>query len=268
MNAVSDVVANRPAPLRMFDQIYMRSADMLIQAEHISRWLSGKRVVFIGDGDALALTVVHLKGTGSLKGGPESVHVLDFDERVVNSVRRFAERYGYTKTVTSELYNVAEGLPPHLIGGFDAFYTNPPYGGSNGGNSVKSFIRRGLEATSKPGALGCTVLADAPEYHWTTLVLREVQTYVLGKGQLIREMIPKFHKYHLDDTPELTSCSLVTEQVESMKDEESQNLNRAELADFYGKDNPLKVRYVRDLTNGGKFASKDFECEAFRDGEL
>ena len=35
-NALSDVVVNRPAPLRRFDQIYMKISDMLLQAEHLT----------------------------------------------------------------------------------------------------------------------------------------------------------------------------------------------------------------------------------------
>ena len=36
INGVSDVVANRPSPLREFDQIYMKVADMVIQAHYIA----------------------------------------------------------------------------------------------------------------------------------------------------------------------------------------------------------------------------------------
>lgn len=35
INSISDVVMNRPAPLREFDQIYMKVADMVIQAEYV-----------------------------------------------------------------------------------------------------------------------------------------------------------------------------------------------------------------------------------------
>ena len=47
LNAISDVVFNRPKPLREFDQIFMKSADMLLQTDHISRWFHERRVVFI-----------------------------------------------------------------------------------------------------------------------------------------------------------------------------------------------------------------------------
>ena len=36
--ALSDVVINRPPPLRHVDQIYMKLPDMLLQAEFIGRW--------------------------------------------------------------------------------------------------------------------------------------------------------------------------------------------------------------------------------------
>jgi len=52
MNAVSDVIQNRPRPLREFDQIYMKASDMVMQSEFIARWADGKRLAFIGDGDA------------------------------------------------------------------------------------------------------------------------------------------------------------------------------------------------------------------------
>ena len=60
-NALSDVVVNRSPPIRKFDQIYMKILDMLLQAELLSRWVGSKTVVFIGDGDTIGLTLVHLK---------------------------------------------------------------------------------------------------------------------------------------------------------------------------------------------------------------
>jgi len=36
INAVSDVVQNRPRPLREFDQIYMKTGDMVMQSEFVA----------------------------------------------------------------------------------------------------------------------------------------------------------------------------------------------------------------------------------------
>lgn len=52
INAVSDVVQNRPRPLRELDQIYMKTGDMVLQSELVAQWADKKRLAFIGDGDA------------------------------------------------------------------------------------------------------------------------------------------------------------------------------------------------------------------------
>jgi hypothetical protein len=49
INAISDVVQNRPLPLRIFDQIYMKAGDMVLQSEFVARWADGKKLAFIGD---------------------------------------------------------------------------------------------------------------------------------------------------------------------------------------------------------------------------
>ena len=40
INKVSDVVQNRPRPLRDFDQIYMKTGDMVRQSEVVAAWAS------------------------------------------------------------------------------------------------------------------------------------------------------------------------------------------------------------------------------------
>jgi len=263
MNAISEIVANRPRPLREFDQIYMKSADMLLQAEHVSRWFKDRKVVCIGDGDAIGLCVVYLHHTKVLSSGPEHLTVLDFDERVVRSVRHFAEHHNLTSRLSAELYNVADPLPPHQWRAHDGFYTNPPYGKSNGGKSIHAFTRRGMEAC-KQEAVGCVVLADHPDYAWTQEVLLDTQRFSIDNGFLVAEMIPQFHTYHLDDAPDLTSCSLVIRRMAKCSPEYgSAPLSKDELEHFYGNQTPLKIRYIRDLTNGGKFVSSDHEAEPY-----
>ncbi|WP_257557896.1 hypothetical protein [Sphingobium sp. CFD-2] len=38
INKVSDVVHNRPRPLREFDQIYMKTGDLVIQSDVVAGW--------------------------------------------------------------------------------------------------------------------------------------------------------------------------------------------------------------------------------------
>lgn len=260
-NALSDVVVNRPAPLREFDQIYMKISDMLLQAEHLSRWLDKKSVVCLGDGDAIGLTLVHLKAQGLFDRGPSHVHVLDFDERIVNSINAFANTFQVGDEISAELYNVADPLPPSHLASFDAFYTNPPFGASNGGRSVEAFLRRGDEAIAANG-IACIVAADDPSLSWTREVMRQVQSYLFTNGFIIAEILPQFHHYHLDDNPDLTSCSLVAVRHGSDGVKISSTaLLQSDLENFYGAYAPLEVRYIRDLRKGGALPSNDHYVE-------
>src|SRR5436853_1509101 len=88
VNAISDVVQNRPRPLRDFDQIYMKTGDMVLQSELVARWADGKRLVFIGDGDAISVCVAYLHKRGIVGYGPSEIIVFDFDERIIGAVKR------------------------------------------------------------------------------------------------------------------------------------------------------------------------------------
>jgi predicted methyltransferase len=80
INAISDVIQNRPLPLRNFDQIYMKAGDMVLQSEFVARWADGKRLAFIGDGDAISICVAYLNARGIVNYGPSRITVFDFDE--------------------------------------------------------------------------------------------------------------------------------------------------------------------------------------------
>lgn len=173
INAISDVVQNRPRPLREFDQIYMKTGDMVLQSEFVAKWADKKRLAFIGDGDAISVCVAYLQKRGILSYGPSEIAVFDFDQRICGAVDRFAdgERLENLKAV---LYNCIDAFPgPNH---FDCFYTNPPWGASNEGESVKVFMQRGMEATDYSGE-GVVVIADDLERDWTKEVLAKAQSF-------------------------------------------------------------------------------------------
>ncbi len=95
LNAISDVIQNRPLPLREFDQIYMKVGDMVEQAFFIADKFKNLDVVFIGDGDSIALSVIHFWKCNVFPNAPRRIHVLDFDERIVKAITRFADKYCY-----------------------------------------------------------------------------------------------------------------------------------------------------------------------------
>jgi N4-bis(aminopropyl)spermidine synthase len=171
VNAVSDVVQNRPRPLRIFDQIHMKTGDMVLQSEIVADWADGKRLAFIGDGDAISVCVAYLKGRGVLDFGPSKITVFDFDERTVQAVKRFADRERL-EHLDAVLYNCLDTFPDTTK--FDCFYTNPPWGASNNGESVNAFVQRGIEAVSYAGD-GLIVIADDDELDWPKHVLGRVQ---------------------------------------------------------------------------------------------
>jgi len=243
INAVSDVVQNRPRPLRVFDQIHMKAGDMVLQAEAVADWADGKRLAFIGDGDAIGLCVAYLNAHDILNFGPSHITVFDFDERTVESIIRFADRERMTN-IDARLYNVLDAIETEPS--YDFFYTNPPWGASNNGESVNVFVERGMEAVCHAGE-GLVVIADDDELEWPKRVLASVQGFAAREGFYVSRMQRKLHEYHLDDAPELKSCNLYVSALPG-------NLRRPvsvaitdprRLENFYGLSQEPRVRYIR-----------------------
>lgn len=242
INAISDVVQNRPRPLREFDQIYMKSGDMVLQSELVARWADKKRLAFIGDGDAISICVAYLQESKILDYGPSEIVVFDFDQRIVNAVLHFAGVKGLSN-LSARLYNCIDTFEHSET--FHCFYTNPPWGESNGGESVKVFLQRGMEAIGYSGE-GLVVIADGSEREWAQQVLANVQQFSLSSGFFIQKMMSGLHSYHLD--VDIRSCNLFLKALpnnapprpsEPICDEER-------LANFYGRGLEPRIRYVKE----------------------
>lgn len=245
INAISDVVQNRPRPLREFDQIYMKTGDMVLQSELVARWSDGKRLAFIGDGDAISICVAYLHKRDIINYGPSEIVVYDFDERICGAVTRFADMERLSN-VRAELYNCLDAFPGPT--NYDCFYTNPPWGASNEGESVKVFMQRGMEAIGYSGE-GMVVIADDLDLEWTKRVLAKVQSYSIDSGFYVQRMMSRLHSYHLDDAPDLRSCNLVIRAVAGHEraGKSVAISDPARLANFYGRENPPRVKYVREM---------------------
>lgn len=244
INAISDVVQNRPRPLREIDQIYMKSGDMVLQSEMIASWADKKRLAFIGDGDAISVCVAYLKQSGVIDYGPSEIVVYDFDERVVSAVKRFAEKKGI-EFLSSRLYNTLDAFPD--TGKHDAFYTNPPWGENNDGESVKVFVQRGFESTGYKGE-GVVVIADDHSIDWPQIVLSATQKFALESGFFVQRMSPQLHLYHLDDNPDLKSCNLYLKALPTnIQNHESEDIkDPLRLEHFYGKNKMPQIQYIRE----------------------
>lgn len=244
INAISDVVQNRPRPIRKLDQIYMKAGDMVLQSELVAWWANGKKLAFVGDGDAISVCVAYLKKRNIIDYGPSEIVVYDFDERICGAVTRFADKEDLTE-LRAELYNCLDPFPGPTS--FDRFYTNPPWGASNGGESVKVFMQRGMESTEYKGE-GMVVIGDDHELEWPQRVLANVQQFAIESGFFVQKMMSQLHQYHLDDAPNLRSCNLLFKALpNNMASRQSEPItDPARLAHFYGRDQSPKVKYVRE----------------------
>lgn len=118
----------------------------------------------------------------------------------------------------------------------------------------------------KPRGLGMLVIGDDWKLDWTQEVLRRAQQTALRYGFVVAEMMPQMHLYHLDDAPNLRSCSCLFRHVVDTKEEvASAPLALERRHNFYGKNNPLRYRYVREKTqvNYGRASDESYELEIF-----
>lgn len=267
MNAISDVVQNRPRPLRDLDQIYMKTGDMVMQSQFVAQWAHDQRLAFIGDGDAISVCVAYLQKREIFPYGPSKITVFDFDERIVGAVKRFADKERL-EHLDAVLYNCLDAFPP--ANRFDRFYTNPPWGASNNGESVNVFAQRGMEAVGYDGQ-GMIVIADDEELEWPKQVLASVQRFSLGKGFFVTRMMPRLHLYHLDDAPDLKSCNLIVASVPGNgRNEPSEAITGADrLHNFYGQSKAPRVKYVREQKrlDYGKAHEDEYRLELLEEGQ-
>jgi predicted methyltransferase len=268
INAVSDVVQNRPRPLREFDQIHMKIGDMLLQSEMIADWADKKRLAFIGDGDAISVCVAYMRTRCVLNYGPSKITVFDFDERTVQGIKRFADKERI-EHLDAVLYNCLDAFPAETPK-FDCFYTNPPWGASNNGESVNLFVERGVEAVRFDGD-GVIVIADDDELEWPKQVLSRVQEFARARGFYVSKMQRKLHTYHLDDAPDLRSCNLY---VSSLPGNASNTVpsvpaSQERLANFYGRSKTPRTRYVleRKRLDYGMAHDDEYELQPFEGQE-
>lgn len=265
MNAISDVIQNRPRPIRVFDQIFMKAGDMVLQSEFVAAWSTGKTLAFIGDGDSISVSVAYLQQREILRYGPESITVFDFDERMVSAINRFADAEGL-ETLSAQLYNCIDPFEFDQV--FDCFYTNPPWGASNAGSSVNAFALRGIEAVGYQGE-GTIVIADHEEdLSWPAEVLANAQAFALEHGFYISRMMPRLHSYHLDDNPELRSCNLMLRsRFDTSAPGPSSTLPDEMLKNFYGQGLRPEIHYVREQkrVDYGRAHDDEYTLERFED---
>lgn len=232
------VESRRRTPLRQYDQIPMVGDDLLRQVILIAPYLRGRHVAFIGDYDGTASLLGLMSSRGAVPS-PLTMGVLDFDGSVLRAVAEVARIGQFDDIVELHHYNVFDPLPPGLLGTFDTFYVNPPYGASNGGLSAELFVARGLELVIADGS-GVVVLPSDHHRPWSLDVVSRVQGSLADAGWRVVVSMPGIHRYVLDDDPGLMSGFFITEagqltRAEAMALWQGRSIDDSEIPFFYGR---------------------------------
>lgn len=248
--ALGHIEAARPESERKFDQIPMVGMDLLCQTKFMSERLHDQAVVFIGDADGTG-TLLALLRVMNGDPGPNNILILDFDERLLNAFERIAQTFGLENMIRFDKYNVFDSVPTSYAAQFDWFYTNPPYGSRNNGESARLFITRGIEFSRNPGGAGCIILPDDPKRPWTSESMLATQAFLTDVGWSVDEKLSEMHSYDLDDDPELKSSTILVRHATDMPLDLSQLKYARRLVDwdeiphFYGRNNqPPFPRYL------------------------
>lgn len=247
LSMIKELEQARPEPLRRYDQIAMRGDDLLLQVKLIAPYLAGKTVAFVGDADGTS-SLLGMLGTLGIPQ-PRRMLVLDFDNRVLRAARSMADRYGFADRLEVRPYNVFDPIPWDLTHYCDWFYTNPPYGASNDGESARLFVARGIELTRPQRGSGCLILPYDPMRRWTQTAMLSTQGFLHAAGWVVREAIAQLHHYHLDDDANLPSSMLLVDQVSSAQFSLAYGGRRVgfnEVPRFYGESvDPPFPRYIQ-----------------------
>lgn len=237
---ISIVEATRPAACRQYDQIPMKPEFLIRQANIIAPRIAEKRVVFVGDSDGASL----LLALRSRRGypAPREMLVLDFDTRLLRNLNRVIRECELGHVLSTRRYNVFSPLPDDVLGRYDWFYMNPPYGRWCKGRSIQLFLTRGIEAVKPDGGMGCLIVPHDMLRPWTIECMYETQKFLTEYGWVIGEKIHNMHEYYLDDDTELTSSLVLLEHASTIQEDgkhmpfAKRYVDHLEIPNFYGRE--------------------------------
>jgi N4-bis(aminopropyl)spermidine synthase len=180
------IVAMRPKATPDFDQGYVTPETTVLRLALMAQQgdLVGRDLLLLGDDDLTGIAA-------ALSGLPRRICILDVDERIVSFIRDVARDRGWDH-VHAEVYDARDGLPSHLRGQFDVFFTDPV----ETVNGLLLFLSRCTEGLREPGSAGYFGLSylEASWRKW-----RQIQRGILDMGFAITDMLGAFQDYLLED---------------------------------------------------------------------
>ena len=147
--------------------------------------LEGKRVIFLGDDDAISVAVALLGKALGNRRLCRQLTVVEKDRRFIRYIQDIAR----AEEVTIECveHDLREPLPELLLGHYDTFETDPPYTL----NGLALFVSRAISAVKAgPGQQGFLSFGMQPPEAFLE-VLRRLVTM----GLVVQEIIPGFNLY-------------------------------------------------------------------------
>ncbi|MHA1960252.1 MAG: adenosylmethionine decarboxylase [Candidatus Thorarchaeota archaeon] len=191
LERMREILEKRPSPDYALDQsratyetVIKRTLYLLARGD-----LEGRRVIFLGDDDAISLAV-------ALTCLPTNVTVLDIDSRVTEFLRETVDEFGLNNFEVLE-HDLREPCPDETVGAFDVVVTDPPYTVPG----LRLFLKRSRQV------LRSRVLTPLGEIETVgkrcllsfgskpPLESQLVQLSILGHGFTIQEMVPDFNHY-------------------------------------------------------------------------
>lgn len=214
IDCIDLLVYHRPVPRREYDQIYMNARSMLWQANHIWESLAGRKIAFLGDGDGISLLLASLFSKYSLE--TPQMTVLDFDERILCSLKELQTFQNLSCPISYCLYNIINPIDSQLCDKFDYFLINPPYGSKNDGLSCIMWLHRCMDLCTS-NAEGCIIVPYDEAFPWTIKGATEIFNFLTIFGFEVSDMQRNVHSYHLRDNPSLKSSMIMVKRIKDIE---------------------------------------------------
>jgi len=185
LDKFKEIAVDRPKAIPEYDQGYVEEEVTVMRTVYLYQRgdLEGKRIVLIGDDDLTGIAL-------SLTGMPESVTVLEADERIVDYTNKIARKLNLNN-LKAYIYDVRKPLPKEMQRSFDVFITDPV----ETLEGFTLFISRGVGALRGEGSSGYFGISyvEASFKKWYRLHTRLYQMNLV-----ITDIIPHFQRYMLD----------------------------------------------------------------------
>lgn len=179
VDAFADIAAGRPDADFSLDQSHATAETAVRRAIYLfeNDAIEGRRLLFLGDDDLTSVAVRLLADSLGIR--TEATTVLEVDERLVS----YLGEHG----VDARHHDLRQPIPASLHGGFDVFFTDPPYTAEG----LDLFVGRGVRALEAAvGKLGFVSFGRKSPAEAVAIA-----RILAAHGLAPVEMIPDFNRY-------------------------------------------------------------------------